>query len=477
MNRKLIKFTLLFLFFVCGLLIIHKFLPSFSKIKSQKLSVLLIVIDTLRADHLGVYGYNKPTSPQMDEFARTSLVYDQAITPAPFTLPAMAALFTGYYPDRTGVVNHSKRDILDCPMPTMAEVMKRAGYKTAAVVSNVWLQQAGLKFNRGFDSYLTSKTLGPGNKILNARKVTNHTIQYIEKFEKDAFFIWAHYIDTHMPYRSPIELARLFGNKNGTSTIIKDFVGNRPPQEIYFAKDHPKSEVEATRQLYDAAIRSVDTQIGRLLNTLRKKDLLENMIIIITADHGESLGDHGLYFAHDHTLYKELVRVPLMIHFPGTPPGRKPEIVSLVDILPSLCQWLPLECDPKMDGIPLDLRSNSVNQKRGVFSASAPFRKRYNLSPFLHLKGLEGRWTMIQQGKKKLIKIPHPKAPAYEFYDLSVDSEEIRNLHLTTSYDDFLIKLEDWEKSVKQDRPAYPRQPTMFSQNDLEKLRALGYMN
>jgi len=472
LNRKFICLSLIILFAASAVFVVLKLRPQFLNY-SHKPSILLIVIDTLRADHLGTYGYNKPTSPLIDEFAGRSVVYENAISPAPFTLPAMSSLFTGYYPDRTGVVSHSNRDILDSPMPTMAEIMKKAGYRTAAIVSNMMLKKASRKFDRGFDYFLAKKSF----KNASAPQITDHAINLVKEMNDDPFFIWAHYIDTHMPYRPPIEFAQLFGNETGKSKICTEFNKEVRPQEIFFSKDLPVKQIESTRKLYDASIRSIDHEIGRLLKHLKEKNLLKNMIVIITADHGESLGDHGLYFAHDHTLYSELVHVPLIIRFPGKPPHRKSEIVSLIDILPSLCQWLKIDCDQNMNGQPLDLNLNKDKKERAVFAANAPWRKRFSRSPYLFLKGLKGRWTMIQQGKKKLIKIPHPTSPVYEFYDLSVDPTEKKNLQSSRSYESLLDKLNAWEKSVRVEPPYQNRQELKFDKNELESLRSMGYVN
>ena len=435
---------------------------------SQPLSLLLVVVDTLRADHLGVYGYELPTSPVLDEFAQKATVYEEAITPAPFTMPAMAALFTGLYPDRTGVINHEPRNTLNlAKADTLAELAQRAGYRTHAVVTNSWLTNKKMGFRRGFDVYK--------GKLVDATRVTHKAMQRLEEIGDDPFLLWVHYIDTHMPYQPPKKFAELFGNSSTTSQVIKDFKsGERRKDEIYFAGDYPPEELEATRQLYDASIRYVDTHIGVLFDALERSGRRDDTIVVVVSDHGESLGEHGLYFAHDFALYEELTRVPLMISIPGQPPARVTGEVSLVDLVPSLCIWLEISCEEVMDGTPLPL-DGRAESGRAVFAASAPFRDRYASSPRLYLHGVDGRWTMLRRGGKKLIRIPHPDAAIWELYDVRNDAREAKNLvdhEAPRALRDTLLK---WEESMRQARPAAAEDPGQLDPETLEELRALGY--
>jgi arylsulfatase A-like enzyme len=443
--------------------------------KGEKLSVLLIVVDTLRADHLGCYGYDQSTSPAIDRFAQEAVVYESAIAAAPLTMPSMAGMLSGYYPDRTGVVNHSPADALEGTIPTMAEVFQSNGYKTAAVVSNAWLASPRKGFDRGFETFLTTRKLKTG---LGAKSLTDQAIGLIDSFEDEPFFLWLHYLDPHMPYRPPQELAQIFGNDDGNSRIIQAFrTQKNSAQSIYFSQAHQPEDVTATRQLYDACIRFVDFHIERLLASLSHRGLSEDLLVILTADHGEALGDHGLYFAHDHNVYQELVRVPLMIRAPGIASRRISSDVSLIDIMPSLCQWLSLDSCAGSDGQVLPLTSDHQRRDRVVFSASAPYRERYHLNPRIYVPGIDGRWTMALKNGKKLIKIPHPQHTILEAYDLRADPTELNQLEPESSgFQLLMAELRQWEEGVKQDRLKPRSGVGAIDAETKQQLQSLGYL-
>ena len=458
-------------------------------------NLLLIVVDTLRADRLGVYGYAAPTTPNIDAFAADAVVYTDAVSPAPFTMPAMAAMLTGHYPDRTGVVKHSRQFILDTPIATLAERLAGVGYRSAAVVANPWLAKPEMLFNRGIGRFVTRATLDLNRSHrLEAKTVTDQALLGLKGFESEPSFLWIHYMDAHMPYQPPLRLSRMFGNPAGTSTVIRLFERSRAvAQHVYFARDLDTGAVERTRDLYDASVRYVDEQIGRILEHLRTHGLLDRTIIAITADHGESLGDHRLYFAHDFTLYDELVRVPLIVRIPGVGAARIDTLVSPMDIVPSVCAWLHLGCQDSFDGRVLPLRrgDGTPSPTRILFGASAPLRKRYSNDPFVHMSGLDGRWTMARTAEQKLIKIPIDGAAGriraeWQAYDLSSDAGENRNLlaRFQTSrpadWPDGLAKLRAslsaWEAEMDRTRHVPAAGQTRFKKGDRRRLEALGYL-
>ncbi len=450
--------------------------------------MLLIVVDTLRADRLGTYGYGKPTSPVLDAFAEQSLVFEQAVSPAPFTMPAMAAMLTGRYPDKTGVVNHEREFILDCPVPTLAERFKTNGYSTSAVVSNAWLAATAMRFNRGFDEYITRSNEGkPKRAKLNANTVTTRALERMDTFKDGPSFLWVHYIDAHMPYQPPKELSALFGNPTGKSSIVETFrKGRVSPQVIFFAQDHDHEAVEATRALYDGEIRKVDTEIGRLLNGLRERGLEDKTTVIVVSDHGEALGDHGLYFAHDFTLYDELVRVPLMVRHPDIEPARIATEVTPMDIAPTLCAWQRLNCREEFDGRALPRFVSKGSTERTIFAAAAPARRRYSANPRIFIDGLHGRWTMARTRTRKLIKIPHPDGPIWEGYDLAADPREEHNLLVDTNsggaqsaqaFAQLRRRLTTWEKEMVRLRHVPTPLAKTIDQKTQKRLEALGYLN
>lgn len=437
---------------------------------AQGPSLLLVVMDTLRADRLGLYGYPRATSPVLDDLAASALVYEQAISTAPFTMPSMASVFTGLYPDRTGVNNHEVHNSLHlCPSPTLAELAQRAGYRTEAVVTNGWLSDEKMGFNRGFSGFQGG--------MRSAKDTTDRALTLLADIGDAPFALWVHYIDQHMPYQPPSAFAQRRGVASGTSQIVEDFRLRRiEPQDLYFSGDYPAEELEATRELYDATIAYTDEQLGRLLQGLETAGRAEDTIVVVLSDHGESLGDHGLYFAHDFALYDELIRVALLVRVPGIQPARIQQQVSLVDVLPGLCGWMDLECPEGLDGRALPVRNSAEVAERTVFAASAPHRDRYSRNPRLHVPGIDGRWTMARNGSSKLIKIPHPDGSRWEFYDLRSDPAELNNMPDHPDADALRTALLNWEKSVRSSRIEPALEALALDPDTIDSLRWLGYV-
>lgn len=436
--------------------------------------VLLVVIDTLRADRLGTYGYSKPTSPHIDRFARRAVVFQQALSPAPFTMPAMASLMTGLYPDRTGVINHSPRDRLAPTVATLAERARAAGYQTAAVVSNPWLANRAMGFARGFSTYVNR--FGTRRQRPSAAQVTAAASRILTRRNGRPLFLWVHYIDTHMAYRPPARFARLLAGGTRTTRIIEEFSkGGTARQRVYFDPPFGPEEIAKTRALYDAAVRYVDREVGRLLRAWRHRPQRRQSIVVVTADHGESLGEHGLYFAHDFTLYEELLRVPLLVRAPGVRPRREGALVSLTDLAPTLCSWMRLNCRDRFDGEPLPLASSpGAGAGRILFAASAPMRRRYDRCPWLTVPGPDGRWTMARSATAKVIRIPQPGGPRWLAFDLVSDPREENPLG---ERDPRLVAaLQAWRETLRRSRP--PRAATAaLPPETREALRSLGYLD
>jgi len=392
----------------------------------------------------------------------------------------MAALFTGLYPDHAGVINHTPRDRLSTPAAVLAERAAAAGYATAAVVANPWLSNPAMGFDRGFERFVSKRDVGARHERFDAGAVTDRAIERWANADHEPLLLWVHYIDAHMPYQPPADTAATFGNASGTSAVVRDFAQGRAARErIYFTGAYPEAELQATRALYDAAIRHVDTEVGRLLDAVERSDRGRTTAIVVVADHGESLGDHGLYFAHDFTLYEELLHVPLIIEAPGVAPGRRRSLVSLVDVMPTLCSLMRLDCDGAFDGaaLPLAADARDTGDARVVFAAGAPERARYGRSPFTFVGGPEGRWTMARRGSEKLIRIPHPDGPRWQAFDLDADPAELHADTASGDHEGLRRDLEAWGARMRVERAPAGAPPATFSDDQLEDLRALGYLD
>ncbi len=471
---RLVTTTIAVLVIAAGL-----YLVASRDTRAPRPSLLLVVMDTLRADRLGLYGYARPTSPRIDEFASSAVVYEAAISPAPFTMPAMAALMTGLYPDRVGVVNHTKADRLRPGTTTLAELLSTSGYRTGAVVTNPWLGMPAMGHRRGFQEFRTRRMLSKKRGRLSAESVTDQALDIIDGFGNRPFFVWAHYMDTHMPYEPDPEYLDALGDAGLESNIVQGFKNGRiKPRDLYFSEDVDADEVEATKRLYDAAVREVDDHVGRLLDGLRERGLDENTIVILASDHGESLGERGLYFAHDFTLYEELLRVPLVLKVPDTAPARIGAPVSLVDILPTLCGLLDMDCPGDLSGKALPTTPAAADSARVVFAAAAPARQRYDNSPWSHVEGIDGRSTMARTAGAKVIKSPLQDSVRWEAYDLTEDPEELADLGTGEDFAGLRSRLLDWEESMRSWRPRRRAGTGVaIEAEDLEDLRSFGYLH
>jgi len=450
--------------------------------------VLLITVDTLRPDYLSVNGYDLPTTPAIDALVREGFYYEQAVAPVPRTTPALASLLTGTYPHTNAVRRLTDR--LADGIPTLAERLRADGYQTLAVVTNqVLTRERGL--DRGFDVYDVA------NDARMADATTDAALHWFEALRPGApFFAWIHYIDPHAPYHSDPAIIESFApdyigryrQRFGWNGSVDSAQSHRP-----YPEDLPKGIAthrnpldEATnahiRRLYAADIRSLDGDVGRLVDAARER-FGENLLIVFTADHGESLGEHDFYFDHGDYVYNADSRVPLAIVLPPDHPlhgtGRCPGWVSLVDVAPTLYELLGREGEPvshaAVEGRSLTacMRGEDL-ESRPVFIESG-FSHDFSLVKRRVRNTVEGRFRAVVQDGWKLIVTPFaPEAEAWELYDLVTDPDETRNLYrpdhprvatLKPALEEFLAR--------SGAEPA--RDP--LSPADADALRALGYID
>ncbi len=274
--------------------------------------VVLITVDSLRADHVGVYGGPIPT-PAFDALAAEGVVLDDAATPTPTTGPAIASLMTGAHPWRHGTLGNGV--VLDPRIPKLAERFADAGFDTAAFVSSYLLHRR-FGFHSGFDTYAFEPTesytwQGSHQKFWSRGELAvASAMRWITAHEKKPFFVWVHLFDPHAPYRPPVGYA-ISPNRR------MDMDGKELPRGI-----RNRAELERLNRAYLGEVAYADAQVAKLVGRLRLLGLLEPTAVVVTSDHGEGLGDHQL-LAHGRNLYQELVRVPVIIRAPGVPPGRR----------------------------------------------------------------------------------------------------------------------------------------------------------
>ena len=282
-------------------------------------NVLIYLVDTLRPDHLGIYGYDKPTSPRTDAFAEEGVVFRQAYTPASWTKPATASLLTGLLPYRHGAVTMANRIPEDVRL--VSERLAERGYVTAAVVANAFVV-GDWGFDQGYDHFDDVKARLKQSK---AEVVVDETLAWLDSDERDEsrpFYLYLHTIDPHGPYDPPSPFREQWVKKGPGKVIL--------PRDL--RPDTNPDTLARTREAYDGEIAYNDHHFGRLLDALKERGLYDNTLVIFVADHGEEFLDHG-QGGHSRTLYQEVVRVPLIMRFPvGDHAGKSVKIpVTLMD--------------------------------------------------------------------------------------------------------------------------------------------------
>ncbi len=304
-------------------------------------NVLLITLDTLRADHLGCYGYPRDTSPNLDALAAESLFFERCLTPMATTLPVHTSIFTGVFPLEHGVLANLKTHLVyerDASLITLTEVFAQAGYDTAAFVSAFPLRAAS-GLTDGFDVYDA-----PVNKQRRANLTTNRAVAWLNNRASDAppFFLWVHYFDPHNPYNPPGEFATAFE----LDDELRAWMAERGVALHTYRPVRKRSErgrlvdLEGVSDLYDGEVLFTDHHLGRLFDTLRDSGLWSNTVVAAVGDHGEGLNQHR---EPGHGLtWGEQLHVPYILRVPGVAPRTISELVSVVDLAPTLLGLLDL---------------------------------------------------------------------------------------------------------------------------------------
>ncbi len=372
--------------------------------RAEKPNILIWLVDTLRADHLSTYGYERETSPNLDAFARDAVVFENAYAPAPWTKPSTASLLTGLYPKRHRAIGYygrlSGRRLL-------GEYLQDRGYTTCAISANPWVDPEW-GFGPGFDRFARTKD---GLSSARAAKMAGTLLAYLGNEPAEPFFAYVHTIDPHEIYRPPAP----YNTKWGPALSPR---APRPMQTF----DPPRQLVRGFVDAYDGEISYNDAHFGRLMDELKQSGLYDDMLIIYVADHGEAFYEHGMG-SHGRSLYEHQVHVPLVIKFPGNAQGgrRVSERASLNDVVPTLLAYLEIEPADGLDGVDLvDLMAGNGPLDRPFF-----FQTDHTLGCFEPpmrsiLDGvLLGNFKYIQQ-----------ESPAQRelLFDLVADPAEKRNL-------------------------------------------------
>jgi arylsulfatase len=316
--------------------------------------VILIVIDTLRAGHLGSYGYGRDITPFLDAFARESLRFERAIAASSWTSPSVASILSSLYPPALGISRGSPQKgreaniVLGEEVVTIAEILQGEGFQTLGVVANPWIARQ-LGYAQGFDRFFRARR-SQRRGHASAESVNRIAFEALPATEDDPapLFLYLLYMDPHKPYHPELRGAPLPALPTPTSGAGG---GDRRARAI---------------DGYDAEIRYLDEHLGELFDFLRQRGLYDDSIIVVTSDHGEQFYEYG-HHDHGYTLHNPEVHVPLLVRVPGVEPGTDDTIVSTVDIVPTILDALGIEIAHEIEGVSL-LAETGVRRDRGVFS-------------------------------------------------------------------------------------------------------------
>lgn len=335
---------------------------------AKRPNVLLIVLDTVRADHLSVYGYARSTTPGLERLAREGVTFEQALAPAPWTLPSHATLFTGLYP----VQHHSGRfhPRLDQHLTTLPELLHAQGYQTVAFSNNTWISRA-TNFHQGFDHFEDFRGIWrvwrSASRLLAVQVyrvfrpaqlhgdhsggagVTNQAIRRWFNAQHDPsrpFLLFINYLDAHFPYHPPDPYWRKFVEPAHLA-LATELLDDKAQDDADYTPPPIKWEPAkwgALTDLYDGELFYLDAMLTELFDDLRQRGLYDDTLVVITSDHGEHLGEHDL-FLHRFSVYEPTLRIPLLMRLPGRLPAglRVPDWVGLTDVFPTVLKLLAVE--------------------------------------------------------------------------------------------------------------------------------------
>ncbi len=477
-------------------------------------NVLLISIDSLRTDHLSLYGYRRETTPNLELFATQGTTYDNAFSAANWTGAAVASLLTGLYPTCHGYTN--KRYYLDPDVKSVATLLKQAGFNTVCFSNNLYIgPETGL--SQGFDRFYyqgKEKTEGAGRISKNSnwgqkfknmfpprcksliKDVFDHTNfkrmltrdkgafktetafkKWYNHYDSEKpFFAYIHYQEPHSVYFPPFPFRRrffsgpwLYESRYLDFDLIEYFGGKR---------EFTDKEIKHYGELYDGEIAYLDWRLGRLFDYLKQKNVLEETVVVVTADHGENMGENG-YFWHAFCLYDPLIRIPLIVRYPEWFPeaGRSPDLVQIVDIIPTLLQGLGLEWSfgDQRQGHSLLAQNKRSAVLVETFNAENMVKRWLKRRKNLKIHDFQQYFRDLTAYRTKKLKLIRSSDGWPEFYDLETDPQERQNIY---HQDDPRViecekQLDAWTGTFSP-HVADKTQPG-FDKDTWEKMKALGY--
>lgn len=412
--------------------------------------LILISLDTLRADHVGFQGYERPTTPNLDRLAQDSIVFEQMLAPAPNTPPSHMSMFTGLLPVQhgfMGYVNEDRKDVLSEEHRTLPQLLQEQGFATGAFTGGGWV--AGTSFRRGFDQYMPIPNLE-----------SQIPLEWLREHRDERFFLFLHSYEIHAPYRAAEQYRKLF--------VDPAFAGDFKPRPHVLKKVREgrrrlsDEEVRYAIDLYDAGIRQADARLGRFFDALAEDGILDETIVIVTSDHGEEFLEHDSV-GHWQLFYRPNLHVPFLLRLPGgAEKGRRIEDVSEhIDILPTVLELLGLPAHPPVYG------RSWASAVRGGPSPEPRPALAWSARPME-----DGRRSVIADGHQLIVDTTSETASLYDLradptaqHDVAAAKPEVR--------DRLLAHWKEWESKEEN---AWPEDSEPFSPHLRRSLEALGYL-
>jgi arylsulfatase A-like enzyme len=409
--------------------------------------VVLVSIDTLRRDHVGAYGYTRPTTPTLDALAARGIVADDAVSVSSWTLPAHLSMLTSADPGAHGGVDMSHGS--NKRFPSLATLFKQAGYATQAITSHLYVSSVyGL--DEGFD-YLDF------HQDRRASDVADRAIGLLDRLGDRPFFLFLHFYDPHWHYAPPPETLGLF--ESSYAGKVTGLWGDFSKLDRNALRPADLAHILA---LYDGEIRYTDDHLKRVLTHLAERGLDRGTVVLVTSDHGEEFLEHGSW-EHQKTLYEEVIRIPLLVAGPGVTARREPKQASLLDVAPTLLTWAGLP-------VPGHARGRSLLTPLPEREAFGETDHTNDGTRKLFVRAGEGRGKTILSLKREDLKVA-----SEEWYDLATDPGETRSRPPRDDAAEVLRRraIDHW-KQVRQTGAGAP--DVKLTAEQRERLRALGYV-
>lgn len=424
------------------------------QLADEGLNVLFLMVDTVRSDHCSLNGYERQTTPNLDRLAVDSLVFDRAIAPAAWTLPSVASMLTGKFSikmravDGIGLRSHDT---------TLAEVLNREGWTTAAVSSNPLIAPSHA-FDQGFETFIE-------DPWARAEGVNEHFFDWLDGAEGTRWFAYLHYIDPHDPYDAPRPFRGEYADPDYAGPFTEDKALIQLSNTVNFGLEAPfpfgEEDLAYLRDRYDEEIRYWDSCLGRLMEELESRDLMDRTVIVVVSDHGEEFGDHGK-FKHGKHLYEETIHVPLVVRIPGSDlVGRRRDSVETRLLMSSMLQLFSIKRPVGVRGNIFSL--HEVNNRVVTYT-------RYTVRP----DDPRSRLGLVAQMRGPWKLISETDVPGDVFFNLNWDPVEQRPIEEKDSeaYEQQREALDRWLQS----HPRPPMARSEISEETIEDLRALGYV-